>query len=133
MHVVDMLPTLAALAGTPVAVTQPLDGMDVWQAVAAAQPSPREDMVYNIEPGQGAIRVGDWKLHWIPTLPPLVELFDLAADPGESTNLADVHPEIVADLQERVVDLARSMAPPLLFASAIGTTFSAPLATPIDP
>ncbi len=133
MHVVDMLPTLAALAGTPITGTQPLDGMDVWQAVAAGQPSPREDMVYNVEPGQGAIRVGDWKLHWIPTLPPVVELFDLAADPGETTNLADVHPDIVADLQARVVDLARTMAPPLLFASAIRTTFSAPLSTPMDP
>jgi hypothetical protein len=128
-HVAAML----ALAGAPITGTQPIDGMDVWQAVAAGQPSPREDMVYNVEPGQGAIRVGDWKLHWIPTLPPLVELFDLGADPGETTNLADAHPEIVADLQARVVELARTMAPPLLFASAIGATYSAPLSTPVDP
>ena len=133
MHVVDMLPTLATLAGTPLLGTHPLDGMDVWQAVAAAQPSPREDMVYNVEPTQGAIRVGDWKLHWVPVLPPLVELFDLAADPNETTNLADAHPEIVADLQARVIDLARTMAPPLFYGNALATTLSAPLATPTDP
>jgi hypothetical protein len=63
----------------------------------------------------------------------VVELFDLGADPGETTNLADAHPEIVANLQARVVDLARTMAPPLLFASAIGATYSAPLSTPVDP
>ncbi len=133
MHVVDMLPTLSALAGMAPDGTKPLDGMDVWQAVAAAQPSPREDMVYNVEPGQGAIRVGDWKLHWIPVLPPVVELFDLAKDPNETTNLAEAHPEIVADLQGRVIDLARTMAPPLFFGNALATTLSAPLATPMDP
>ncbi len=52
MHVVDMLPTLSALAGMAPDGTKPLDGMDVWQAVAAAQPSPREDMVYNVERGK---------------------------------------------------------------------------------
>jgi arylsulfatase A-like enzyme len=133
MHVVDMLPTLATLAGTGVEGTRPLDGMDVWQAVAAAQPSPREDMVYNVEPTQGAIRVGDWKLHWVPVLPPLVELFDLANDPGETTNVADVHPDIVAELQARVVELARTMAPPLFYANALATTLAAPLATPMAP
>jgi arylsulfatase A-like enzyme len=133
MHVVDMLPTLATLAGTGVEGTRPLDGMDVWQAVAAAQPSPREDMVYNVEPTQGAIRVGDWKLHWVPVLPPLVELFDLANDPGETTNVADVHPDIVAELQARVVELARTMAPPLFYGNALATTLAAPPATPMDP
>lgn len=133
MHVVDMLPTLAALSGTSLDGTKPLDGMDVWPAIAAAQPSPREDMVYNVEPYQGAVRNGDWKLHWITLLPPVVELFNLADDPGETTNLADTHPEIVAELQGRVVDLARTMPPPLFFGNALATTLSAPLATPVDP
>ncbi|GGO36726.1 hypothetical protein GCM10010991_31170 [Gemmobacter aquaticus] len=133
MHVVDMLPTLAGLAGAGLTGTQPLDGVDVWQTVSGGQPSPRQDMVYNVEPTQGALRVGDWKLHWIPALPPMIELFDLAKDPGETTNVADEHPEVVADLQDRVIELARSMAPPLFYGNALAATLSAPLATPTDP
>lgn len=44
-------------------------------------------------------------------------------------NLADKHPAKLAELHARVVDLARSMAPPLFYASALHATLSAPLAT----
>ena len=63
----------------------------------------------------------------------MIELFDLAKDPGETTNVADEHPEVVADLQARVIELARSMAPPLFYGNALAATLSAPLATPTDP
>jgi hypothetical protein len=38
----------------------------------------------------------------------------------------------VAELQARVIDLARSMAPPLFYASALRTTLSQPLSTPSE-
>lgn len=129
MHVVDMAPTLAALAGASLAGAKPLDGADVWPVIAAGAPG-REAMVYNVEPGQAALRAGDWKLHWLPALPPTVELFDLAADPGETTDRAAEHPATVAALQAQAVSLAREMAPPLFFGAALGATLSAPLATP---
>jgi arylsulfatase A-like enzyme len=127
MHVVDMLPTLAALAGADLGRSKELDGIDVWQALAAGQPSPRQDMVYNVDPGQGAVRDGKWKLVWNAMLPPRVELFDLEADASETTDLAGANPERVAELQARVIDLARSMAPPLFFETALGATLSMPL------
>lgn len=128
MHVVDILPTFAALAGADTGKTKSLDGKDVWKAFEAGQASPRKDMVYNIDPGTGALRDGKWKLVWTATLPPKVELFDLAADPSEQKDLSAAHPEKVAELQDRVIDLARSMAPPLFFATALGATLSQPLA-----
>lgn len=129
MHVVDMLPTLAALAQADTKKTKPLDGMDVWQTIAAGQASPREEMVYNVEPTQGALREGKWKLYWQPVLPPRVELFDLDADPSETTDLSEKEPAKLAEMQARVVELARSMAPPLFYANALRSTLSAPLAT----
>jgi arylsulfatase A-like enzyme len=127
VHVVDMLPTLAALTGADLGKSKALDGMDVWQALAAGQASPRQDMVYNVDPGIGSVRDGKWKLVWNAMLPPKVELFDLEANPGEATDLSATNPEKVAELQARVVDLARSMAPPLFFETALGATLSMPL------
>ncbi|QCP84124.1 sulfatase [Cereibacter sphaeroides] len=129
MHVVDMLPTLAGLAQAEIAHAGQLDGMDVWPAIATGQASPREEVVYNIEPTQGALRDGKWKLYWQPILPPKVELFDLEADPAETTDLSGKEPDQLARMQARVIDLARSMAPPLFYANALHTTLSAPLAT----
>lgn len=43
----------------------------------------RSEIVYNVDPLMGAVRDGDWKLVWKAALPPKVELFDLAKDPGE--------------------------------------------------
>ncbi|MFC7473904.1 arylsulfatase [Dankookia sp. GCM10030260] len=39
-HVVDMLPTLAGLAGAPLAKSKPLDGVDIWPLVTGKAPSP---------------------------------------------------------------------------------------------
>jgi arylsulfatase A-like enzyme len=132
IHVVDMLPTIAGLAGAPLDGARPLDGMDVWPSLAAGRGSPRGDLVYNVEPTQGAVREGDWKLVWATLLPTTVELFDLASDPSETTDVSAEHPERVAALQAHVIDLARAMAPPLFYASALRTTLSQPLSTPSE-
>lgn len=126
MHVVDMLPTLANLAGASLEKSKPLDGMDVWATVSEGQPTPRSSMVYNVDPTNGTIRHGDLKLRWTAALPGLVELYDLAADPGETTNLADQKPAEVDAMKAEVVKLASEMAPPLLMMEAIKLTFGAP-------
>ncbi|MEP9352861.1 sulfatase-like hydrolase/transferase [Xanthobacter sp. KR7-65] len=129
MHVVDMLPTLARLAGADLGKSKSLDGGDVWPALAAGQPG-RAEVLYNVDPTQGAVREGDFKLVWHVALPPKVELFDLAKDPSEKTDLSAAHPEKVAQLQQRVVDFARTMAPPLFYRAALKSALSAPLAQP---
>lgn len=128
IHVVDMLPTIANLAGASTAGTKPLDGVDLWPALTG--PGTRDEIIYNVEPTQAAVRQGPWKLHWVATLPPAVELFNLDADPSETTNLAAGHPDAVAALQARADALAREMAPPLFYGAALAATLSAPLATP---
>ena len=43
MHVVDLYPTLAKLAGASTAKCKPLDGVDVWQTISEGAASPRGD------------------------------------------------------------------------------------------
>ena len=110
MHVVDMLPTIAAKVGASTAGTKPLDGMNVWDTIAKNAPSPRNEIVYNIEMFRGAVREGDMKLIWQTPLPQHVELYDIAKDPSEKTNLATEQPATVEKLQARIQELAGQMA-----------------------
>lgn len=93
VHVVDMYPSLLRLAGAKLEKNKPLDRIDVWSAISAGKPSPRDEVVYNVEPFRGAVRKSDWKLVWGALLPPRMELFDLSKDASEATNLADKNPE----------------------------------------
>ncbi len=114
IHVVDMYPTLLNLAGGSLGKNKPLDGMDVWGTIAEGKPSPRTEIVYNIEPYRASVRQGDWKLVWKALLPASVELYNLKADPSEKNNVASGHPDIVARLQQRVNELAAVAAKPQL-------------------
>jgi arylsulfatase A-like enzyme len=125
-HVVDMYPTLAAIAGAKMEKNKPLDGINLWPAISEGKPSPRSEVVYNVDPTAGAVREGDMKLVWTAGLPGNIELFDLSKDPGETTNLAAEMPDIVKKLQERILALAKEMSPPLLVMEAIRLTFGAP-------
>ncbi|MEZ5341497.1 MAG: sulfatase-like hydrolase/transferase [Acidimicrobiales bacterium] len=85
-----------------------LDGADISQMVGLEGPPIPDDRAFlymsggNIE----ALRVGRWKLHVRKGKTEIVELYDLVADVGETSNLADQHLDVVADLAARV-DLAR--------------------------
>ncbi|NUQ43927.1 MAG: arylsulfatase [Calditrichaceae bacterium] len=113
IHVVDIYPTLAALAGTSTAKSKPLDGVNVWDVIAEGKPSPRTEIVYNVEPFRGAIREGDWKLIWRTMLPSSVDLYNIVQDPSEKNNLAAANPEKVAAMQQRLNDLAKEASKPL--------------------
>jgi arylsulfatase A-like enzyme len=114
IHVVDMYPTLAALASAKLGKNKPLDGLDIWTTISQGKPSPRTELVYNIEPFRAGIRQGDWKLIWRTPLPQAIELYNIAKDPSEKNNVADQYPEKVAALQKRAMELAKTMAKPLL-------------------
>jgi len=120
VHIVDMYTTLTRLAGAPTGSAKPLDGLDAWPAIAEGKSSPRDEVVYGIEPFRAAIRKGDWKLVWQATLPSQVELFNLADDPGEKNNLAATNPQKVAELQQRAEAQARDAVPPLILNEALG-------------
>jgi arylsulfatase A-like enzyme len=113
IHAVDLYPTLAALAGASTAKCKPLDGVNVWGTIAEGKPSPRTEIVYNIEPFRAAVREREWKLVWRTLLPSRVELFDLAHDPAEKHDLAAQNPGRVTTLQQRIEALSKLAAKPL--------------------
>jgi arylsulfatase A-like enzyme len=135
IHVVDMFPTLAKLAGAPLGKGKPLDGLDIWPTISQGAPSPRNELVYNIEPFRGGLREGDWKLIWRTPLPSALELYNIPQDPSEKTNLADKNPQKVADLQKRIEQLAKESAKSLFLLEAFeavkGSAHGAP-ALPTD-
>ena len=113
IHAVDLYPTLAALAGASTAKSKPLDGLNVWETIAKGKPSPRTEIVYNVEPFRAALRQGDWKLIWRAMLPSSVDLYNLAQDPSETHNLASANLAKVAAFQQRLDALAKEAAKPL--------------------
>jgi len=107
LHMVDVMPTLLALTGAKGSPDHPFDGKDMWKTLAEGAPSPNEDVLIDVESFRGAIRKGDWKLIKIALLPGKTELFDLARDPGETTNVAEQNPEVVRELEGRLLAYAK--------------------------
>ncbi|MDP7520378.1 MAG: hypothetical protein QF438_09560, partial [Phycisphaerales bacterium] len=66
-----------------------------------AAPAPTRPYLYRELGGQQAIRVGPWKgvRRHLRRGDTTMLLFNLDTDPGETTNVADDHPDIVARLE----------------------------------
>jgi arylsulfatase A len=116
---IDLLPTAVALAGGTVPKQPVIDGRDISPLLfGKTKTSPRDAHYYFSGFGLQAIRQGPWKLAIAPQnetmgRPALPDastkaprLYNLDAEIGEKTNVADSHPEIVAKLTE----LANKMA-----------------------
>jgi arylsulfatase A-like enzyme len=116
---IDLLPTIARFAGAEVPADRIIDGKDIGPLLSG-QPgakSPHEALYFYWERGLQAIRSGRWKLHFPHEYDALVEagsggkpgkyetrkislsLFDLEADPGETTNVAADHSDVVRRLE----------------------------------
>jgi arylsulfatase B len=124
IHIVDMLPTLAEVAGASTTKCKPLDGISAWPTLSEGKPSSRQEIVYNIEPQNAAIREGDWKLVWRTVLPAKIELFNIAQDPDEKNNLADSNPEMVKELQAKIQTLSTQAAKPLFMESSLKAIYA---------
>ncbi|PQO40827.1 sulfatase [Blastopirellula marina] len=125
---IDIFPTVAKLIGAKLP-DHPIDGKDIWPLMTD-QPgakSPHEAYYFYYGSGLKAVRSGKWKLVFpheyrtlngrpggtggIPTnyqqaTTPLA-LFDLEADPGETKNLVEDHPDVVQRL-ENLADRIRA-------------------------
>lgn len=111
LHHVDIMPTLLGLAGGKGSADHPFDGKDSTATISHGQPTPHDDILINVEVFRGAIRKGNWKFIKVAILPGKTELYDLTKDAGEQENVADQHPDIVKDLEARLLAYAKQQKP----------------------
>lgn len=116
---IDLLPTIAALTGTPLPADRAIDGVDISGLLTGAAKSVRNDFLYYSRDGAlEGLREGDWKLLVPQTAAankakaapkPDVMLFNLAEDLGEARNLAAEKPELVERLRRRMLELGAAV------------------------
>ncbi len=103
----DLLPTFVSLAGGEIPTDRVYDGYDLTGALLDEMPSPRDEMFYYRNQTLWAVRKGPFKAHFRTQRcyvkdelkvhdPPL--LYHLGHDPGEQTNIASRHPDVLQDL-----------------------------------
>lgn len=95
----DLLPTLATLAGTAAPTDRVIDGRDISPLLSDPDAtSPHESFAYYLMDDLCAVRSGRWKLHVARDGAPVAELYDLDGDPGETTDVGEAHPDEVQRL-----------------------------------
>jgi arylsulfatase A len=117
---IDIFPTLARLAAAPLP-THAIDGRDIWPLMSG-QPGakrPHEALYFYWGRELQGIRSGKWKLHFAHSFRSLAgkpggtggkpaeyeqrqtseALYDLESDVGETTNVAEQHPDVVTRLK----------------------------------
>jgi arylsulfatase A-like enzyme len=133
IHMVDWFPTLVKQAGGSLQQKLPLDGLDVWSTITQGAKSPHDAILLCGQPDRSAVRSGDWKLlvqspHQQPAQPAAkkkkkkakaagpadeeVQLYNLAADIGETNNLAADQPERVAQLRAKLASFLKDAVKP---------------------
>lgn len=109
---IDLLPSLVRLAGGSLPAEPVIDGRDIGPLlVEGSRESPREAHFYFSGNTLEAVRRGRWKLAIAPQPSGMgrkdpepasreqPRLYDLDADTGERENVADRHPDVVAELK----------------------------------
>lgn len=119
---VDLLASLATLAGAKRPLSAGIDSRDQSKALLGDDPAGRKELVEHsisgrlglrtgrwkyIEPGPGAARGGGNAIELGNSREP--QLYDLVSDPGEMSNLARELPDQVATLREQLERIKRSL------------------------
>ena len=96
---VDLMPTLAAIAGAALPAGVEIDGEDlIPEATGSGVIQRSDDAIYWSSGYYRVVRAGDWKLQ-VNGRQQMSWLFNLAEDPTEQTNLAEACPDKLAELQ----------------------------------
>lgn len=104
----DLLPTLATVCDAELPTDRVIDGKDVSELWSGrTDKSPTDAFLYYSMNTLEAVRSGRWKLHFAKKGEPFEALFDLEADPGETFDVLNNHPD-VADRLRALAESART-------------------------
>lgn len=98
MHCVDWFPTISELVGYEPQEDLKWDGISQWSALKAAIPNKTPRSIYISTGNARSLRFGDWKV--ITRAKGSPELYNIAVDPFETKNLAELEADRLAELTE---------------------------------
>ena len=104
---IDLLPTLADLAGIPVASRKPLDGVSLGALLRKEENIWPERNIYSHWKGRVSLRTQQFRLDHQD------RLYDMSRDPGQAQDISKDKPALAADLKKAKDAWARSILPQL--------------------
>lgn len=115
----DVFATTLAAAGVAMPTDKNYDSVNIIPHLAGeVQKPPHERLLWRMHRKQSfAIREGNWKLIRTGEAPP--ELYDLAADPGESNNVAAANIEIITRLTKALDGWRNELIAPVFPGSSV--------------
>jgi arylsulfatase A-like enzyme len=100
---IDLMPTLTDLSGIGRRKTKPLDGRSLSPLLMQNDVKWEARSLFAIRRNQVSVRTQRFRLDAAG------QLFDIAADPGQRSNVADRHPELVTKLRNQAAHHAKGM------------------------
>jgi uncharacterized sulfatase len=101
----DIVPTMVSLAGGTLDAN-PVDGKNMFPLLLGQGGTPHEELYFYYRNSMNAVRSGRWKLHIAKgkdgDTTGMPELYDLDADPRETTNLAGTNSALVKELTAKM-------------------------------
>ncbi|MFP4365942.1 MAG: sulfatase [Bacteroidales bacterium] len=130
----DLFPTFCSLAGIDIPEDRVYDGYDISPVILGTGHSPREVVYYYRGEQVYAIRKGDFKAHFITqpeygnrrahfitepsaeiesgrTVHDTPMLFNVSVDPAEKFNVAEEHPEVIAEFRRILEEHTATLVP----------------------
>lgn len=106
----DVMPTFAELAGF--SAPENIDGISFLPALMGQEQKQHDHLYWEFheQGGKQAVRKGNWKLVKLDVFDESktrLELYDLASDPAEQSDVSEEHPDIVSDLHA-IMDMEHS-------------------------
>ena len=105
MQVVDWMPTFCAVVGYQPGKDLKWDGTNLWPHLTGERTDKMARVLYWTQGRNSAVRDGDWKL---TVQGNKTELFDLAKDPYEKTDLAPQRSEQLAAMKRRLAEVSKA-------------------------
>src|SRR5439155_3972728 len=104
---IDLLPTLADLAGIKVASAKPLDGLSLKPLLVGSTSTWPERTIVTAYNGRVSLRTQQHRLDQAGAL------YDMVADPGQRRDVAKEQPEIAAKLRDDAAKWRQELIEPL--------------------